>query len=233
MTVSLEAIFLALFVLASQNRLARQSDMRAHLNLQVDLLAEREMTAVLRLLLDLTAHLGVTTSVTRDQVHDLAKKTDLDLLTRRMDRWSRPSPPRSHIARHRQETTPALRWMRNRPVDTRMERAVHQHGQPAAAPTRLEETIMTDPRKVQTLDRCDDIATRLAELLLPADMASLGYAAAGDDAPDDVAADDDDEDDDDEDATTTRKTTRTRTTTKTKGRRQGRPGRRAGVTAAR
>jgi uncharacterized membrane protein len=85
MTVSLEAIFLALFVLASQNRLSRQSDMRAHLNLQVDLLAEREMTAVLRLLLDLTTHLGVTTSVTRDQVHDLAKKTDLDLLTRRMD----------------------------------------------------------------------------------------------------------------------------------------------------
>jgi uncharacterized membrane protein len=85
MTVSLEAIFLALFVLASQNRLARQSDMRAHLNLQVDLLAEREMTAVLRLLLDVTAHLGVTTSVTRDQVRDLAKKTDLELLTSRMD----------------------------------------------------------------------------------------------------------------------------------------------------
>jgi uncharacterized membrane protein len=85
MTVSLEAIFLALFVLASQNRLARQSDMRAHLNLQIDLLAEREMTAVLRLLQDLSAHLGVLTSVTREQVRDLAKKTDLDLLTSRMD----------------------------------------------------------------------------------------------------------------------------------------------------
>jgi uncharacterized membrane protein len=47
MTVSLEAIFLALFVLASQNRLARQTDKRSHLDLQVDLLAEREMTAVL------------------------------------------------------------------------------------------------------------------------------------------------------------------------------------------
>ena len=45
MTVSLEAIFLALFVLASQNRLARQSDKRSHLDLQIDLLAEREMTA--------------------------------------------------------------------------------------------------------------------------------------------------------------------------------------------
>jgi len=50
MAVSLEAIFLALFVLASQNRLARQSDKRSHLDLQIDLLAEREMTAVLSLL---------------------------------------------------------------------------------------------------------------------------------------------------------------------------------------
>ena len=44
MTVSLEAIFLSLFVLASQNRLSRQADKRAHLDLQIDLLAEREMT---------------------------------------------------------------------------------------------------------------------------------------------------------------------------------------------
>src|SRR4029453_4537390 len=50
MAVSLEAIFLALFVLASQNRLARQADKRSHLDLQIDLLAEREMTAVLQLL---------------------------------------------------------------------------------------------------------------------------------------------------------------------------------------
>ena len=56
--VSLEAIFLALFVLASQNRLAHQSDKRAHLDLQIDLLAEREMTAVLQLLQDIVAHLG-------------------------------------------------------------------------------------------------------------------------------------------------------------------------------
>src|SRR5689334_12442639 len=33
MTVSLEAIFLALFVLASQNRLSRQADKRSHLDL--------------------------------------------------------------------------------------------------------------------------------------------------------------------------------------------------------
>ena len=54
---SIEAIFLTLFVLASQNRMARQADQRSHLDLQIDLLAEREMTAVLQLLQDIARHL--------------------------------------------------------------------------------------------------------------------------------------------------------------------------------
>lgn len=83
--VSLEAIFLALFVLASQNRLAHQSDKRAHLDLQIDLLAEREMTAVLQLLQDIVAHLGVKTTVTRDNIRDLVKKTDIHELTAKLE----------------------------------------------------------------------------------------------------------------------------------------------------
>ena len=51
----IEAIFLALFVLASQNRLSREADKRAHLDLQVNLLAEREMTVVLRMLKELAS----------------------------------------------------------------------------------------------------------------------------------------------------------------------------------
>src|SRR5437870_2638903 len=39
LVVSLEAIFLSTFVLMSQNRLSRQGDQRAHLNLQIDMLA--------------------------------------------------------------------------------------------------------------------------------------------------------------------------------------------------
>jgi uncharacterized membrane protein len=90
MTVSLEAIFLALFVLASQNRLARQSDKRSHLDLQINLLAEREMTAVLQLLQDIARHLDVQTSVTADQLRDLVKKTDLPRLTNRMEELAEP-----------------------------------------------------------------------------------------------------------------------------------------------
>jgi uncharacterized membrane protein len=50
LVVSLEAIFLTVFVLMSQNRMARQADKRAHLDLQVDLLAEQELTVILYLL---------------------------------------------------------------------------------------------------------------------------------------------------------------------------------------
>jgi uncharacterized membrane protein len=84
LTVSLEAIFLTLFVLASQNRLSRQADKRSHLDLQIDLLAEREMTAVLQLLWDIAAKLQVETSVKSEQLRDLAKKTDIPHLTARM-----------------------------------------------------------------------------------------------------------------------------------------------------
>src|SRR5678816_2797640 len=93
MTVSLEAIFLALFVLASQNRLARQTDKRSHLNLQIDLLAEREMTAVLQLLQDIARHLAVQTTVTHEQLRDLMKKTDVRRLTNRMEELAEPAAP--------------------------------------------------------------------------------------------------------------------------------------------
>jgi uncharacterized membrane protein len=90
MAVSLEAIFLALFVLASQNRLARQTDKRSHLDLQIDLLAEREMTAVLQLLQDIARHLDVKTLVTPAQLGDLVKKTDLQHLTDRLEELAEP-----------------------------------------------------------------------------------------------------------------------------------------------
>jgi uncharacterized membrane protein len=93
MTVSLEAIFLTLFVLTSQNRLTLQSDKRSHLDLQIDLLAEREMTAVLQLLQDIARHLEVKTTLTPEQLRDLLKQTDIQGLTVRMDALAKPEEP--------------------------------------------------------------------------------------------------------------------------------------------
>lgn len=83
--VSLEAIFLSLFVLASQNRMTRHSDQRSQLDLQVNLLSEKEMTAVLVLLQDIAKHMDVNVSLRPDYIRDLAKKTDILKLTRRIE----------------------------------------------------------------------------------------------------------------------------------------------------
>jgi len=57
--VSLEGVLIATFVLITQNRMSRQSDHRDHLDLQVDLLAEQEMTLVLRMLRRISDRLGI------------------------------------------------------------------------------------------------------------------------------------------------------------------------------
>jgi uncharacterized membrane protein len=50
MVVSLEAIFLAFFIMIGQNIASRESERRHQLDLQINLLNEREMTAMLRLM---------------------------------------------------------------------------------------------------------------------------------------------------------------------------------------
>lgn len=56
MIVSLEAIFLSTFVLISQNRMAEMSEQRSDLDLQVNLLAEYEITKLLTLVDALADH---------------------------------------------------------------------------------------------------------------------------------------------------------------------------------
>ncbi|HBO99806.1 MAG: hypothetical protein UU48_C0002G0109 [Candidatus Uhrbacteria bacterium GW2011_GWF2_41_16] len=50
MIVSLEAIFLSIIVLISQNRAAKIADLREEIDFQVNVQAEREITAILRIL---------------------------------------------------------------------------------------------------------------------------------------------------------------------------------------
>jgi uncharacterized membrane protein len=89
MIVSLEAIFLTLFVLITQNRMSQEADKRAELDLQINLLAEKEATMVLRILQDIAAQLGVETRAIKDlkellketRVEDIAKKLEKELPT--------------------------------------------------------------------------------------------------------------------------------------------------------
>ena len=59
MVVSLEAIFLATFVLLSQNRMQALADRRADLDLHINLLAEHEVTRLLATVHAICEHLGV------------------------------------------------------------------------------------------------------------------------------------------------------------------------------
>ncbi len=59
MIVSMEGLLIATFVLIKQNRMSSMADRRAHLDLQVNLLAEREITHVLQLVEQIARHIGL------------------------------------------------------------------------------------------------------------------------------------------------------------------------------
>jgi uncharacterized membrane protein len=80
--VSLEAIFLSTFVLVKQNRMSKRADQRAHLDLQINLLAEREMTLMLRMLQRISTRLGVRAP--EEQIEELAEETSVSALAQEL-----------------------------------------------------------------------------------------------------------------------------------------------------
>jgi uncharacterized membrane protein len=86
MVVSLEAIFLSIFVLISQNRMAHQADRRAHLDLQINLLAEQEDTIMLRMLESLCEKQGIKTESFKAEIQSLFEKTDVHALMRELEK---------------------------------------------------------------------------------------------------------------------------------------------------
>ena len=91
MIVSLEAIFLSIWILISQNQMSRQADRREHLDLQVNLLAEQESTATLRVVNRIAQHLGLDVSdCTLDAA--LTRETDIQDLASAVDE-TLPEPP--------------------------------------------------------------------------------------------------------------------------------------------
>ena len=62
MVASVEAIFLSTFVLISQNRMAAAADKRADLDLQINLLAEHELTKMAEMIAAIMVRLDVKTA---------------------------------------------------------------------------------------------------------------------------------------------------------------------------
>jgi len=80
LVVSLEAILLTSFVLASQNRMTQEADRRAQLDLQVDILAEQELTAILKAVDALSKHSGLDLRDVVPEAKDLLQDTRIDRL---------------------------------------------------------------------------------------------------------------------------------------------------------
>lgn len=62
MVVSLEAIFLSIFVLISQNRAAQIATLREELQLRINVITEQEMTKTLQILDKMRHKMGITTT---------------------------------------------------------------------------------------------------------------------------------------------------------------------------
>jgi uncharacterized membrane protein len=78
MIVSLEAIFLSTFVLISQNRLSKETERRADLDLHIGLLTEHELTRVLQMLDAIQDKMGIVD-------HENSELADLEMETKPED----------------------------------------------------------------------------------------------------------------------------------------------------
>ena len=91
MSVSVEAVLLSTFVLIKQNRMARRADRRNELNLQIDLLSEKEATKNLQLLSRICEHLGIPDASNDADTKALSEETAVEELAREL-RERMPAP---------------------------------------------------------------------------------------------------------------------------------------------
>jgi uncharacterized membrane protein len=86
LAVALEAVFLTSVVLLTQNHMTRLAERRAHLDLQVNLLAEQELTTMLHMLNALCKNAGVQVAVRDERVQQLLTETDIQRIAVALDK---------------------------------------------------------------------------------------------------------------------------------------------------
>jgi uncharacterized membrane protein len=85
LAVSLEAIVLTGFVLMAQGRMTRLAEKRAHLDLQINLLAEQELTAILKMQCLLAERAGIDITGIDPRLDQLRSHTDVQRLAATID----------------------------------------------------------------------------------------------------------------------------------------------------
>jgi uncharacterized membrane protein len=76
--VTMEAILLVSLILMRQSRLARRADEREHLMLQILLLTEKEVTAVISINRQIAKKVGLTDIENSKEIEQLGQKTSID-----------------------------------------------------------------------------------------------------------------------------------------------------------
>ncbi|MES2315208.1 MAG: DUF1003 domain-containing protein [Patescibacteria group bacterium] len=85
MIVSLEAIILAIFVLISQNRTAKVDDLREETHLQLNLIAEREITKIMKMVALLLEKQGI--DISQDpELHKMLRPVSEAEIERRLEK---------------------------------------------------------------------------------------------------------------------------------------------------
>jgi len=83
--VAVEAVILSSFILMRQNRMMRRWERRDHLNLQVDLLAEKEITKLLQMVRALCGHMGLKDIMADKEIRDLSQNTSIESISQTLE----------------------------------------------------------------------------------------------------------------------------------------------------
>ena len=86
MLVSLEGVLLSTFVLIKQNRMSLRADERSHLDLQINLLSEKELTKILQLQKLICSKLGIKEAELDFEVKELSNVTAVDNIAHELSR---------------------------------------------------------------------------------------------------------------------------------------------------
>jgi uncharacterized membrane protein len=91
--LAFEAVFLTSFVLIRQNTMDRQSERRNHLDLQINLLAEKEATSTLKALHEIAAHLKIHLSEEAEN-QELTQETPVESIARDLRSKEKQTSPK-------------------------------------------------------------------------------------------------------------------------------------------
>jgi uncharacterized membrane protein len=85
MIVSVEAVVLSSFILMRQNRMSKRAERRDHLNLQVDLISEKEITKLLQMVRAICERMGLKNIAEDKELREFSQATSVETLTQRLE----------------------------------------------------------------------------------------------------------------------------------------------------